>query len=141
MSECIISVFKYDFTDVIGERSDSLKIGEDFVRQFQWATDVDTSTCPPTVNTAKNITGFTFEMDVKRKASDTTPVLTFSSGDSSITIDTAASGLFSLRKTDLETLALAGKEDTYYYDIQYTDASGNKGYLFSGNFQIKRMAT
>lgn len=77
-----------------------------------------------------DLTGGTFRMMLKRSIKSTTAVLTLSTG-SGITITNAAAGQW-----QIDSQVIDIKEGTYYYDVEFTYASGQVATYLSGRFKI-----
>ena len=92
------------------------------------------------VKVVKDLTGFTFNMQVRTKAGSATVVLEASSVLGNINIVGAATaGTIDVEFTKAQTSALAPRR--YVYDLEYTDSAGSTDRILEGAFTVDAEVT
>ncbi len=108
--------------------------GETFVRIIE-IIESDGITSAPL-----DLTGFSIEMQVREKIGSDTPIVTASTGNGKITIDSPATdGKITITLSDTETSALKPRKNVY--DIEYTAGSGAKVRMLQGDFVVSAEVT
>lgn len=102
----------------------SIYKGATLFRRFTW-TDR---------RTPIDITGFTFEMQIRPTVESSVIIAELSTTNGSIVIEDAAQGIFSIELPAVDTEAIT--ETSGVYDIEVTDASGRVSRILYGDVKI-----
>ena len=86
-----------------------------------------------------DITGWTFQAEVRVNLTDAAPQLTLTSAAAGFTILDAPNGRFSMNITATQTLALP--LGGVIFDVLRTDPTNGPVWLFGGRFKVKQPVT
>ena len=85
-----------------------------------------------------DVTGFSAKLQARKVAASVSPMVTFQSPSSGITVG-GVNGKFIISMSATNTALLVA--DTGIYDLEITDGSGNVFQVMSGKFKIEAEAT
>lgn len=101
--------------------------GSTFTKPFQWKTGEPAAPV--------DLTGCTARMQIRKKVTDTTPVISLTTENSRIVLTDAANGKFEIRLTAEDTTSMIMTTGVYDFEIVYP--GGEPVYrLFQGDVEV-----